>query len=30
VTEVQVPNLGQSGMDIKLEQWFAYEGDKVE
>lgn len=29
MVEVQVPNLGQSGMDVKLEQWFAKEGAPV-
>ena len=30
MVEVQVPNLGQSGMDIKLEHWFAAEGESIE
>jgi pyruvate/2-oxoglutarate dehydrogenase complex dihydrolipoamide acyltransferase (E2) component len=28
--EIIAPNLGQSGMDIKIETWFKAVGDKVE
>ncbi|MDR2156495.1 MAG: hypothetical protein LBO81_01755 [Clostridiales Family XIII bacterium] len=28
--EIQVPNLGQSGMDVKIERWFVQEGDRTE
>jgi biotin carboxyl carrier protein len=30
MVEIQVPNLGQSGMDVKLERWFVKEGDHIE
>ena len=30
MTEVLAPNLGQSGMDVKIERWFVKEGEKVE
>lgn len=30
MTQVTAPDLGQSGMDIKIEQWFKNVGDKVE
>jgi pyruvate/2-oxoglutarate dehydrogenase complex dihydrolipoamide acyltransferase (E2) component len=28
--EIIAPNLGQSGMDIKIEKWFKAVGEKVE
>jgi biotin carboxyl carrier protein len=30
VMEIIAPNLGQSGMDIKIETWFKAVGDKIE
>jgi pyruvate/2-oxoglutarate dehydrogenase complex dihydrolipoamide acyltransferase (E2) component len=29
MVEVQVPNLGQSGMDVKIEKWLVAEGERV-
>lgn len=29
MVEVQIPMLGQSGMDVKIEKWMAKEGDHV-
>ena len=29
MVEVQIPNLGQSGMDVKLERWFVQEGETI-
>lgn len=30
MVEVLAPNLGQSGMDVTIEQWFKKEGESVE
>ena len=30
MTEVLAPNLGQSGMDVRIERWLVKEGEKVE
>jgi pyruvate/2-oxoglutarate dehydrogenase complex dihydrolipoamide acyltransferase (E2) component len=30
MTQVIVPSLGMSGMDVKIESWFKSEGDMVE
>jgi pyruvate/2-oxoglutarate dehydrogenase complex dihydrolipoamide acyltransferase (E2) component len=30
MVKVQVPNLGQSGMDVKIEKWLVAEGGRVE
>lgn len=29
MVQVEIPMLGQSGMEVKIEAWFAQEGDRV-